>query len=393
MRRLLSSARGASWTRRADLFLVALAVLGLGIHTLTESTRRMNPRPYLAEKMGAATRAIRCFEAIREARLGTPSSQDTENDPEGSGLIGQEFTLTTTDRGVLEAKLTSVNPNFAAVFVEYFKDMGLERGDAVAIALTGSFPALNVTVLAAAEELGLRALPITSVGASMWGANDPSFTWLDMETLLNRQGLLATRSIGASIGGSNDRGRGLSPRGRALLREAIERNGVALIREPTLDESVKKRLEMYREAAGPAGVRAFVNVGGGAAATGTQQNSDLIPPGVNRSLKPYNWTQRGVIHYFGRERIPFVHVLNIESIAQANGLPTVPERVPPVGEGEVFYREMYDLRIAGPALAVYLVLCFGVLRARHRAAQAARVVEVPAAITAIGAEPVSQSRG
>ncbi|MDM7915359.1 MAG: poly-gamma-glutamate system protein, partial [Candidatus Eisenbacteria bacterium] len=244
LRRLLSSARGASWTRRADLFLVALAVLGLGIHTLTESTRRMNPRPYLAEKMGAATRAIRCFEAIREARLGTPSSQDTENDPEGSGLIGQEFTLTTTDRGVLEAKLTSVNPNFAAVFVEYFKDMGLERGDAVAIALTGSFPALNVTVLAAAEELGLRALPITSVGASMWGANDPSFTWLDMETLLNRQGLLATRSIGASIGGSNDRGRGLSPRGRALLREAIERNGVALIREPTLDESVKKRLEM-----------------------------------------------------------------------------------------------------------------------------------------------------
>ena len=52
--------------------------------------------------------------------------------------------------------------------------------------IVGSFPALNVSLLAACEQMQLRALPITSVGSSMWGANDPAFTWLDMEKLLNQ---------------------------------------------------------------------------------------------------------------------------------------------------------------------------------------------------------------
>ena len=68
-------------------------------------------------------------------------------------------------------------------------------------------------MLAAAEEMKLKPIVVTSVGASMWGANDPIFTWLDMEKLLNEKGLLHTRSLAASVGGSNDRGRGLSPRG------------------------------------------------------------------------------------------------------------------------------------------------------------------------------------
>ncbi len=242
----LAFSSATAWTRRADLFLVALAVLGLGFHILSEATRRLAPQDYLQEKMAAATEAVRCFEAIREARVGTPGTLDQENDPEASGLIGQEHTLTTTDRGVLEAKLTTVNPNFAAVFVEYFHDLNLKPGDAVAIALTGSFPALNISMLAAAETMKLKPLVITSVGASMWGANDPGFTWLDMEKLLNEKGLLHTRSLAASVGGSNDRGRGLSPEGRRLLRDAIERNDIPLISEPTLEQSVEKRVRDLR---------------------------------------------------------------------------------------------------------------------------------------------------
>jgi poly-gamma-glutamate system protein len=325
---------------------------------------------------------VRCFEAIRQARFGSPDALDRENDPEASGLIGQEFTLTTTDRGVLEAKLTSVNPNFAAVFVDYFHELKLKPGDPVAIALTGSFPALNIAVLAAAEELRLSPIPITSVGASMWGANDPAFSWLDMEDLLVDRGLLRTRSVAASLGGSNDRGRGLSPKGRSLLRDAIARNDVPLLSASTLDGAIRRRIAIYDSLAAPRGVRAYVNIGGGSASTGTQQNVDVIQPGINRSLKPYNFTQRGVLHYYGKKRVPVVHVLNVETIAARHGLPAVPEAVPPVGEGEIFYREAYDLRIVLPALATYLVLCFGVLRARHRAAKAARevvpVVPVPA---------------
>ncbi len=367
----------ASWARRADFFLVLLAVLGLGLHVLCETTRQLKPQPFLDEKMAAAALATRCFDAVRLERLGAPPTQDQENDPEASGLIGQEQTLTTTDRGVLEAKLTTVNPNFAAVFVDYFHRLGLRPGDAVAFSLTGSFPALNIAGLAAAEEMKLRPIVITSAGASMWGANDPKFTWLDMERLLNEKGLLHTRSLAASLGGSNDRGRGLSPKGRTLLREAIERNKIPLINEPTLDQSVDRRLEIYDGAAGSRGIKAFVNVGGGSAAIGTTQNGDLIPPGVNRTLKPRNWSQRGVLHAYARRGVPIVHFLNVETIARAHGLPQSPEAIPPVGEGEIFHREAYDLRVAVPSLLLYMLLCFGVLRARQRAARAAREVPDP----------------
>jgi len=373
----LEAHRGKGWTRRADLFLVALAVVGLGLNELAERTRELKPQPYLDQKMAAASRTLRCFELIREQRLGTPASLDRENDPEASGLIGQEQTLTTTDRGVLEAKLTSVNPNFAAVFVDYLHRLRLKPGDAVAVSLTGSFPALNIALLAAMDELQLKAIPITSVGASMWGANDPAFTWLDMERMLHERQVLSTRSIAASLGGSNDRGRGLSPKGRALLRDAIARAGITPISEPTLEESIQRRLALYDEAAKPEHVKAFVNVGGGSAAIGNQMGADLLRPGVNRKIPQHNWTQRGVLHHFAARGVPVIHVLNVESIARTYGLPLMPERVPPVGQGRIFYREGYDLRIVAPSLAVYLVLCFGVLRARQKAARAAREVADP----------------
>jgi poly-gamma-glutamate system protein len=347
------------------------------MHAVCEMTRQMQPRPFLKQKMAAATRAVRCFEAIRLDRMGAPSTLDMENDPEASGLIGQEHTLTTTDRGVLEAKLTTVNPNFAAVFVEYFHKARLKRGDAVAFSLTGSFPAMNIAALAAAQEMGLRPLVITSAGASMWGANDPSFTWLDMESFLREKGILDARSLAASLGGSNDRGRALSPKGRTLLREAIERNKVAFIREPTLEQAVARRIAMYDSAAGVGGVRAYVNIGGGAASLGNEQSSALIKPGFNRMIPEYNWTQRGTLHHYAQKGLPIIHILDVQKIAEAYGLPIVPEAVPPVGEGEIFYREAYDLRIAIPALITYLILCFGVLRSRKHAAKAAMEAPVP----------------
>lgn len=378
-----------AWMRRADLFLLGLAVLGLGLHLLVEKTKELQPQRHLEEKLGAATRALRCFEAIRLERVGTPASADRENDPSASGLIGQEHSLTTTDRGVLESKLTSDNPNFAAVFVNYFETLGLKPGDAVAVSFTGSFPALNICMLAAAEELGLKPVVITSVGASMWGANDPDFTWLDMEAFLRARNLISTRSVAASLGGSNDRGRGLSPKGRALLRAAVERNGIPLIDEATLERSVQRRLEIYDREIPRGALKAFANVGGGAASIGDQMAGELVKPGVNRTLPLYNWTQRGVMQFLARRGVPIIHVLQVESVAAEFGLPRTPDRVPPVGQGEIFYREVYDLRIVVPALAVFLVLCFGVLRARQKAARAAREVADPL-IPGVTTEPVGE---
>jgi poly-gamma-glutamate system protein len=343
----------------------------------------------MPEKMAATTRTVRCFEAIRQYRLGSPSGMDMVNDPEGSGLIGEAFTLTTTDRGILESKLTSVNPNFAALFVQYFQELGLQAGDPVAIAMTGSFPALNIAVLVAAEELSLLPLPITSVGASMWGANDPSFTWLDMETLLNERGLLRTRSLAASLGGSNDRGRGLSPKGRALLQGAIVRNEVPLIARQTLDESIQERISIFDREAEPRGIRAYINIGGSSASIGTQLDGSLIRPGPSLKIPDYNWTQRGALHHYAKRRVPIIHILQIQTIARKHGFPIAPETVPSVGEGTIFHKEMYDLKVVLPSFLLYLLLCVGMLRSRKRAARSARerVTGVAIGLIPSGAEP------
>ncbi len=369
---------------------MCLAAFGLFLTGMAEVTRRLEAKPDLASKMAAATRTVRCFEAIRQFRLGGDVPVDRENDPEESGLIGQEFTLITTDRGVLEAKITTINPNFAALFIEYFEELDLKPGDVVAIGMTGSFPALNISALVAAEEFGLRPLTIASVGASMWGANDPAFTWLDMEALLRERGLLHTRSLAASLGGSNDRGRGLSPLGRKLLADAVARNGVPLISEPTLEDAVARRIALVDSAASPRRVRAYVNIGGSSASIGNQLNGALIRPGINRQLRSYNWTQRGVLHHYARRGVPVVHVLGVEEIALAHGFPIAPEATPAVGEGRMFHEEVYDLRIVVPAFLTFLVFCLGVLYTRHHAAaqatwQSARELEGESAGAAPGA--------
>ena len=101
-----------------------------------------------------------------------------ELDPNETALIGQDITPITTDRGYIEAKLTSINPNFAAVIVDMLKESDIQENDIVDVAFTGSFHGLNIAVLSALQILHLKPLVITSLGASNWGANDPYFTWL-----------------------------------------------------------------------------------------------------------------------------------------------------------------------------------------------------------------------
>ena len=164
-------------------------------------------------------------------------------------MIGQEYTLVTTDRGYIEAKLSTTNPNFAAVIVQLLKDAAISDGEYVAVAMTGSFPALNISVLAALEPLNLNPIVITSVGSSNYGANDPYFTWLDMEDILYKSKIFQSKSVAASMGGGLDVGRGLSPEGRDLIVKAIERNKVEFINEKLLENSIAGRLEIYDEAA------------------------------------------------------------------------------------------------------------------------------------------------
>jgi poly-gamma-glutamate system protein len=95
--------------------------------------------------------------------------------------------------------------------------------DVVAVGLSGSFPALNASTFAAHQVLKVVPVVISSAASSEWGATDTNYLWLFMEHTLIEGRLVGFRSIAASRGGVDDRGFGISIRGRQLLDEAIQR--------------------------------------------------------------------------------------------------------------------------------------------------------------------------
>jgi poly-gamma-glutamate system protein len=347
--------------RRRMLLLAALAILGLMFQAVLEWTRGPVRQRNYDLKLEAATRASQAFEVIRRNRMEEEAILDLVNDPAGTGLIGPETSVITNAYGVLESKLTSLNPNFAAVIVEYFRRAGLKPGDAVAIAASGSFPGMNTCLYAALEAMDLRGIPITSVSASMWGATDPDFTWLDMESLLARAGVFRTRSVAGSPGGSNDMGRGLSPSGRQSVWETLKRNGVQPIQTASVEESITRRMEIYHEHAGNRNIRAYVNIGGGVASLGSGLNKPLIPTGLSMDLGLRNFPRKGTLILMAEEGVPVLHLYDIRKIAREYGLPVAPDRTPEVGTGDVFVKMAYRMDLAVVFLIVFPTTCLAIL--------------------------------
>ena len=155
-------------------------------------------------------------------------------DPNTTGLIFKEDSPIRSSVGDLDAKQTVLKPNFAAVVVDYLIQAGINPGDTVAIGMTGSMPGANIAVLSACKAMGVFTVNISSVGSSTWGATDPNFTWLDMETVLIENKIFYNKSIAASMGGKGDCLRRSGKRGgkeaRKIVKHAVKRNNIPLIK-------------------------------------------------------------------------------------------------------------------------------------------------------------------
>ncbi len=346
---------------RRRFILLALAVSALLLQALLDNTRAPVKQRDFKLKLEAAQRADAAFSAVKEYRGLNEGVVDLINDPAGTGLIGPEFSQITNARGDLDAKLTTLNPNFAGLMVSYFRQAGLTAGDPVAIAVSGSFPGMNICLYAAMEAMDLRPVVISSVGASMWGANNPNFTWLDMETLFYEKGIFTTRSQAASYGGGNDMGRGLSPNGRKMIAQAIERNNVPLLPSANIEESITQRMAFYEEAVRGRAFKLYVNVGGGVASIGSSHNKLLLPIGLNFDLGAHNWPRKGTLILFADKGVPTLHLLQIAEIARKNGLPVAPDYLAQPGEGEIFQKEMYNFPLAAGILVLYCLACVFIL--------------------------------
>jgi poly-gamma-glutamate system protein len=284
----------------------------------------------------AAEHTQRAFDAIREERLRRDIPLLPELDPARSGLIFRPATSITTSSGALSAKQTSVNPNFAALILAFYLELGLKQGDVIALGVTGSFPAWNIAALVAAEELGLRPIVIASAAASDYGASDEKFSWLDMATFLNERGLLKTKTLAASLGGLEDLGGGLSEEGTAILEAAIERSGAERLRATSYEESLAERLAAIERARAGAPLGAYVNIGGGAVSFGRSRAQGQFQPGIN--LPSPDVSEESVMGALSKQGIPVIHLVQAVELATRYGLPLRPHVTPAPGAGSLFRR-------------------------------------------------------
>lgn len=336
--------------------LVGLSFLALGCFILSINFRTIDVSPSYEDKIEAANLMQKAMSILKNHRMEESVFIDIENDPNETGLVGSPFSLITTDEGDLDSKLTTLDPNFSAVMVELMYQLGLKDGDTIAVLMTGSMPGANIAVLTACRALGVIPITITSVGASQWGANLVDFTWLDMESILFENDLISSRSIAASIGGRNDMGRLLSPSGRDLIMENINKHDLTLIRKERLADNIQHRMDLYGSIQSINKYDAIVNVGGGVASLGTSFNLRLLPPGVVKRniiqdiVRPGGI--EGVFSKFLKFDVPGLHILNIRPLTQEFKMPFAPIPIPEIGVGGLYAIEKYNVWVAGICLIV-----------------------------------------
>ena len=333
------------------VFVALLAALAL---VLVAEFQVEDAQPWYAEKLEASRLAQRALDVLREEHLRRGAELDLTVDPAGTALIGPVMSEITTNTGHLSAKQTTLNPNFAAVVVHYLKRLGVEAGDVVAVGASGSFPALNVAVYAALQTLGAKPIVVMSVSGSQWGANDPQFTWADMERVLFDKKVFEFCSVAASRGGIEDKGLGLNRAGRQSLDAAIERNGLTHLKPADYVNSIEQRMAIFADRAAPLGVKAYINVGGGTTSVGTKVGKLAFEPGINRSPPVGPREIDSVMTRFVRDGVPVVHLVQVRELARRFGLPVAPSVTPQPGEGDVFAKRGQSRLLAG-ALAVAIV--------------------------------------
>ena len=386
MRGMYWKPSGASQVQRA--LVAALAIIGLIAVEVFPSEEQ---QPYYAEKILAARKAEEAFEVIAAAAERKGLGLRTKTDPAESRLIGEVLSPITSGSGSLVSKQTSVNPNFAAVVVQWLKDLGVRSGDVVALGLSGSFPAMNVAVYSAVSALGVEPIIVTSTAASQWGANEPTFTWLDMEAELRKADVFPYKSAAASLGGVGDEAIGLSKRGIRMLERAIERNKVPALTEiepeeaaakaenaaeeeeaekptPSLalvdQDRVRERVRVYYEAAGDRQIKAYINVGGGTVSVGTKVGKRKFVPGVNTRLpRGIEDMPPSVLGAFLKTGVPGIHITRIVELAEEYGLEIAPRSTPEVGTGDIFQKREPNPWLAGIVLALILLSLFVIARA------------------------------
>ncbi|QOJ28858.1 MAG: poly-gamma-glutamate system protein [Ignavibacteriales bacterium] len=239
---------------------------------------------------------------------------------EFGGLIGPEYSEITTTTGTLDAKITSLNPCFAALIYKWLKEAEIDSSSAITLQISGSFPALAISALAALQVSGARVSVMSSIGASMYGANDTLFPWPAIEKHLTEEcGLLYKSSIMTS-GGDDERGEGIPFADTSIFFRLAERHGFRLYIPEDLNAVLSAKLDLIRKS----GSKMYINIGGSHSALGNCSHILQVRPGFHRQLQSCKDPLRGLLFRASEEGLPVIHLLNIRELALQYGFPIAP---------------------------------------------------------------------
>lgn len=346
---------------RALLLLSIAAVAALFV--VESFTREATSGNY--DRMLSASRLMQeAIEVLRPVR-GRIEPINPSVDPLRSGLIGTASSSITSNSGDLDSKQATINPNWAAVAVRLLADAGVEPGDRVAVAVSGSFPALNLAVYSALQVMEVEPIIIVSGSASQWGANIPAFGWMDMARELRDARVLNIRAEAATLGGIEDRGIGLDEAGLRAIRRSAERAEIELMVPDNYEAAVADRIRVYREAADGQPITALINVGGGTATTGPNAIDHYFGSGLIRSASSRAFRVPSVLGYFLRQETPVINFTGIRSLSTRYRMPYPPTEMPSVGSGGVYNAEQYRRWLAGLMILLLLGLTGLIMRSAN----------------------------
>jgi poly-gamma-glutamate system protein len=300
--------------------LIAFMVLLTGTIVSESFFRKQRPLQYINSMNESVNLTKKWFSVIEQMKKDKEIESDAFSNVPFKYMIGNEWSEITTSLGSLEAKETSTNPDFSALIVRLLHEADISKNDKVGVVLSGSFPSLAISVLAALQTMEVNAVIMSSIGASTYGANQPGATWIDMESELREKGGMNYQSELVSIGAGEDAGKGLSEEGLNNINQAAKRNKVSLFIPSSLRESIDKRVEMFKEAK----ISLLINVGGNETVLGNCPHSLSIPNGLHRKLTGCTDEDRGLIARMNEVGVPFINMLDIKDLASRYGIAVSP---------------------------------------------------------------------
>lgn len=318
--------------KKENIIIVITFLFFLFFQFYLKKNMMVSKTKYYDKMIEASQNMKKLSNEIKEEKIKRKYAIDPHIDINMTGLIGEEYTEMTTTLGSVEAKRTSVNPDFSAIFVKLFSELGLKKGDYVAANLSSSFPGLNLSLISALDTLELNGVLITTVGASSYGGNIIDFNYLDMEYFLFSTGSIINRSIGFSLGGNDDIG---SEFPDELKNEIIIKNknrNLQFFYNENVDNNINERYNFYKKVGN---IKAFVNIGGNILST----NGGIDIDNEKILITDKKMVRNGLIGKFLNDKIPILYLLGMREISYYYKIPYDQRGQYKIGVGEIYYEK------------------------------------------------------